>query len=324
MQRKYTLYLLAVVALLASLLPLSVAAQDAFPTSYQIEEFAAPDNKALDGSAAAGSAPFYAPAGMALFSETEPNDTAATANALAGSQAVVLGTVSPANDVDYFSFTANQGDRVYAAMQTQWSNASGDSRLQIIASDGTTVLEFDDDDGAFSALASSIAGTVIPATGTYYVRAYGYSATTVITPYHLHVRVQSGTPTPEVEPNNGTATANPLPANGWVSGNISATTDPDVFSFSLNAGDSVYLALDQDPGRATGNSAWDARLGLGLFGDAGNMILVANGAGTTKPNSEAFFMTVQQAGTYYAYIDSTSATGLGPNALYNLSVSIYP
>ncbi|QLQ04596.1 MAG: hypothetical protein HZY76_08775 [Anaerolineae bacterium] len=41
------------------------------------------------------------------------------------------------------------------------------------------------------------------------------------------------------------------------------------------------------------------------------MILVANGAGTTKPNSEAFFMTVQQAGTYYAYIDSTSATGLG-------------
>ena len=35
-------------------------------------------------------------------------------------------------------------------------------------------------------------------------------------------------------------------------------------------------------------------------------------------------MTVQQAGTYYAYIDSTSATGLGANARYNLSVSIYP
>ena len=324
MQRKRFIYLLAILALLASMLPLAAAAQEAPTASYQIEEFTAPENKDLEQPAAAGAALFYAPDGMNLFSETEPNDTAATANALAGSQAVVYGNVSPANDVDYFSFSATAGDRVYAAMQTQWSNVSGDSRLQIIASDGTTVLEFDDDDGAFSSLASSIAGTVIPATGTYYVRAYGYSATTVITPYHLHVRVQSGTPTAEVEPNNTTATANPLPANGWVSGNMAATTDPDVFSFSLNAGDSVYLALDQDPGRATSNSAWDARLGLGLFGDAANMILVASGSTTTKPNSEAFFMTVQQAGTYYAYIDSTSATGLGANALYNLSVSIYP
>ncbi|QLQ06129.1 MAG: PPC domain-containing protein [Anaerolineae bacterium] len=198
MQRKYTLYLLAVVALLASLLPLSAAAQDAFPTSYQIEEFAAPDNKALDGSAAAGSAPFYA-RGHGPLQRDWPNDTAATANALAGSQAVVLGNVSPANDVDYFSFSANAGDRVYAAMQTQWSNASGDSRLQIIASDGTTVLEFDDDDGAFSALASSIAGTVIPATGTYYVRLW-LQRHHRDHPYHLHVRVQSGAPTPEVGP----------------------------------------------------------------------------------------------------------------------------
>jgi subtilisin-like proprotein convertase family protein len=322
MQRKQILYLLAIVALLVSMLPLGAAAQEAPPAPFQIVEVAAPDNKAMNGSGAAGSSvPLFVPDGMAFFNETEPNDTAATANALPGSQAVVYGNI-PAGDYDYFSFTANAGDRVYAAVQTQWSNASGDSRLDVMASDGTTSLEFDDDNGSFSSLASAIGGTIIPAAGTYYVRVYGYSATTVITPYYLHVRVQSGTPAPEVEPNNDLITANPLPASGWVSGNIAATTDPDFFSFTLNAGDSVFLGLDMDPDRATSNTNWNGRLGLGIF--AGNQILVVNDGSTTKPHAEAFFMTVQQAGTYYAYVDSTSTTGLGANARYHLSVSIYP
>ena len=262
MQRKQILYLLAIVALLVSMLPISAAAQDMPPATWQIEEYTPTGNRALNGAGASGAAFPLAADGMSLFNETEPNDTVATANALPGNQAVVLGNISPANDVDYFSFTAQVGDRVYAAMQTQWSNASGDSRLQIIGSDGLTVLEFDDDDGVFSGFASSIAGTIIPAAGTYYVRAYGYSATTVITPYHLHVRVQSGTPTPEVEPNNDLATANPLAASGWISGNISAIADPDFFSFSLNAGDSVFLGLDMDPERAPANTNWNGRLGL--------------------------------------------------------------
>jgi hypothetical protein len=46
------------------------------------------------------------------------------------------------------------------------------------------------------------------------------------------VRVLSGTPTPEVEPNNDLATATPLAGSGWMSGTISATTDPDFFSIA--------------------------------------------------------------------------------------------
>ncbi len=331
MQRKRILYLLAVLALLASLLPIGAAAQDPTPPALNIEAYAPPDSKAPEGAAPSGKTPDVreveglpafplAPEGMNLLNETEPNDTAATANPLPGSQAVILGNIT-AGDYDYFSFAANEGDRVYAAPMTQFSNVSGDSRLDIIASDGVTSLEFDDDNGSFSSLSSAIGGTIIPAPGTYYVRVYGYSATTVITPYHLHVRVQSGTPTAEVEPNNDYATANPLPANGWVSGNISATTDPDLFSFSLNAGDSVYLGLDMDPDRLTTNTNWNGRVGLGLFD---NYLLVANDSSTTKPHAEALFMTVRQAGTYYAYVDSTSATGLGANARYHLSVSVYP
>ena len=162
---------------------------------------------------------------------------------------------------------------------------------------------------------------MIPAAGTYYVRVYGFSGTTVITPYHLHVKVASGSATPEVEPNNDPASATPLPASGWVSGTITAIADPDFFSFSLNAGDSVYLALDMDPDRAVANTNWNGRLGLGTFN---NFLLVANDGGTTKPHAEAFFFTVKDAGTYYAYVDSTSATGLGVNARYHLNVRVIP
>jgi hypothetical protein len=102
---------------------------------------------------------------------------------------------------------------------------------------------------------------------------------------------------------------------------MSATTDPDLFSFALNAGDSVYLALDMDPNRDPTNTNWNGRLGLGVFN---NFFLVANDSSTTKPHAEAFFFTVQDAGTYYAYVDSTSATGLGANARYHLSVRVIP
>jgi subtilisin-like proprotein convertase family protein len=267
----------------------------------------------------------YSVDGMALTSETEPNDTTATANALAGTEAVVLGTINPAADVDYFSFTANAGDHVSVATMTQWSNGgSTDTNVSIIASDGTTVLENDNDSGSFSSLASAISGTVIPAAGTYYVWVDGVSTTSTITPYHLHVRILSGSPTAEAEPNNDVANANPLPASGWVSGTITATTDPDLFSVALAAGDSVYITLDMDPDRAAANTNWNGRVGLGLFGDTGNQILVVNDGSTTKPHAEAFFFTVKNAGTYYPYVDSTSATGLGADARYHLSVRVIP
>jgi len=324
---------LAAVGLLALGAGVNVAAEGMPP--YQVievaddlgaEELAAAAGEKVDEGAKPQLPPAAPPApkGMDFFNEAESNDTTATANALPGSEAVVYGTI-PANDVDYFSFTANAGDYVSAATMTSFSDGgSTDTELSIIASDGVTVLQFDDDKGSFSSLSSVVSGVVIPAAGTYYVFVDGSSTTSAISPYHLHLRVLSGTPTAEVEPNNDTATANPLPASGWTSGNVSATTDPDFFSFDLNAGDSVFLALDMDPNRDPANTNWNGRLGIGLFGDADNMILVANDSSTVKPHAEAFFYTVKEAGTYYAYVDSTSATGLGDNARYHLSVRVIP
>jgi subtilisin-like proprotein convertase family protein len=263
--------------------------------------------------------------------EVEPNNTAATAQALGVTSARIRGNLFPNGDVDFYSFTAAAGNRVYAATMTSWSaGSSTDSQITLIGSDGTTVIEFDDDNGSFAGFSSSIAGAMIPSTGTYYLKVNDFTAgTTSERPYELWLQVQSGAPTPEVEGNDTPATANPLPASGWVSGtrNPAAATEQDWYSMTLAAGDTVYLGLDLDPERD--GVVWNGRLGIALFGDAGNQILVVDDSGASEtPNptipSEALFMTVKDAGTYYAFVDSASAAVGGPTATYNLNVTVLP
>jgi uncharacterized repeat protein (TIGR01451 family) len=275
--------------------------------------------------------------GQGYGGEVEPNGTVATASPIVGTNVVLRSNLWPVGDIDFYSFTANAGDKVYASTYTGISAGnSQDSQLSIFASDGTTRLEFDDDNGSIGAnFSSSIAGTTIPTTGTYFLRVNDFTAgTTSERPYELHFRLQDGTvpPTPEVEPNNTTATANPLPANGWVSGtrNPAGATEFDFFSLNLNAGDTVFLSLDLDPERDAVN--WNGRLGFASFGDTPlvNQILVVDDAGGSEGTgnpiipSEAMFLTVQTAGTYFVFVDSATAATGGPTLTYQLSVSVHP
>ena len=276
--------------------------------------------------------------------EAEPNGTPASATplTLSNGAAMVQANLFPNGDIDYFSFQGNAGDRVYAAVITNLSaGSSTDSQLTLLASDGTTVIEFDDDNGSLAALSSSIAGATLPANGTYYLKVNDFTAgTTSERFYRLYLQVRGGTPQAEVEPNDTAATANALSIlpsgatsgvrGGWVSGarNPAVATEQDWFSLQLNAGDTVFLSLDLDPERD--GVTWNGRLGLGLFGDASNQVLVIDDAGTgdvaPNPNrpSEAFVFTVKDAGTYYAFVDSASAAVGGPTATYHLNVTVLP
>ncbi|MBK7145270.1 MAG: DUF11 domain-containing protein [Xanthomonadales bacterium] len=266
----------------------------------------------------------YAVLGQGYAAEIEPNGTSGTATPITGANTVVHANVFPNADEDFYSFTAAAGDKRYAAVMTSANvSSSSDSQLYLYQSDGTTQIEFDDDDGSFSGLGSSIAGATLTAGGTYYLRVKHFSATNQLRPYELHFRLQSGAPATEVEANDSTATATPLPASGWTSGTRGTPTDVDFFSFTANAGDTVFLSLDLDPERD--NVQWNGRLGLALFGDAADQILVINDASTgsvANPLSEAMMMTVKDAGTYYAYVDSSGATGDATHT-YQLSASIH-
>lgn len=249
--------------------------------------------------------------------EIEGNGTAATATPIAGAAATREGNIFPAADIDFWSFSGQAGDRVYAAVMTSLSSSTSvDSVLDLIDSDGTTVIETDADDGVFGATSSSIAGRTLPATGTYYLRVRHASAATQMTPYRLFFQRRSGTPTPETEPNDVTAQA--LPAGGWVSGDTSSATDADFFTINLNAGDTVFLSLDLDPERDT--VEWNGQLGIAGFGTP-PLILPANDAGTATPDSEALFVTVKDTGAYTLRVNLGGGTAFGT---YHFNVSVFP
>jgi subtilisin-like proprotein convertase family protein len=258
--------------------------------------------------------------GQGPVPEIEPNATPAEATSLgSGPSLVALGNVFPNADVDFYSFTAGAGDRVYAAVMTSFSASattpSGtDSLVDVIDTDGATPLEEDDDDGVFGSLASSIAGVTIPSDGTYFVRVKHFSSSTTLRPYHLHLEVRDGTPETETEPND-TGPGQALPASSWVAGSTSSPADVDLYSVSLEAGDTVFLSLDLDPERD--GVEWDGEVGLGPFGGT---FLMANDPGGSAPDSEAFFMTVTEGGMYSVRV-SAAGTTFGS---YHLSVTVHP
>lgn len=119
------------------------------------------------------------PFGQGYGGEVEPNGTTATASPLGGSNLVVRAPLWPNGDIDFYSFTATAGDRVYVATMTSGAaGSSTDSQITLLASDGTTVIEFDDDNGSFAGLSSSIAGATIPTNGTYFLRINDFTAGT--------------------------------------------------------------------------------------------------------------------------------------------------
>ena len=166
--------------------------------------------------------------GTDLGVESEPNNTFATANFLGvNPEGKIKGynlsggpPPSAGTDDDWYSFTTTvPNSKIYAATMTSGSGGgNGDTVLEVIASDGSTVLELDDEDGTFGGSSSSIAGTLLATPGTYYLRVTNsFRPPLPIAPYDLYFAVRSGAPTAETEPNNN-GTPQVMPASQYVSG----------------------------------------------------------------------------------------------------------
>jgi hypothetical protein len=164
--------------------------------------------------------------------------------------------------MDAQSFTAGADYRKYAATMTAPGCASADTLRDVIASDGPRVLEADDDGRAIGS-PSNIAGTVLPTTGTSYVRFNTSSVPGTIRPYDFYLRVLSGSPMPEMEPNNGLLPQVPR-SNGGMSRVIGpATAKNDSFAITVNGEDTIGVIVAVDLER--GAPVWNVIAGTGVF-----------------------------------------------------------
>jgi hypothetical protein len=163
------------------------------------------------------------------------------------------------------SFTAGADYRIYAATTTGFSGGSADTLRDVITSDRTAWLDADDNGGTIGS-PSNIAGTVLPKTGTYYVRVPRFNTTSLpgaIPPYDFYLRVLSGSPIPEREPNNSGAPQAPR-SNGWGSRVIGpATAKNNSFAITVNGSDTIGVIVSVDLER--GAPVWNLIAGTGVF-----------------------------------------------------------
>lgn len=163
------------------------------------------------------------------------------------------------------SFTAGADYRLYAGTMTRFSGGSTDTLIDVIASNGTTALETSDDDGA-TGTASNIAGPLVATAGTSYVRARQFDAASrpgASRPHDFFLRVDLGSPIPEMEPPDEGAPR--VPRSNGSGGRVirAATAKNDLFAITVNAGDTIGVIVRVDLER--GAPAWNAMAGIGAF-----------------------------------------------------------
>jgi hypothetical protein len=172
--------------------------------------------------------------------ESEANDTAATAQAVAFGEFVDAMT-SSANS-DFFSFAGTAGDliRVQVFDPTLWDTATtgGTAAIAILDTDGVTPLDY-----GFGSQFQSY-NFFLPATGTYYVRA---DASLADVPYGF-VAERFLSSAFESEANDSIATADSLDNSGRASGVIGTAGDHDFFAFSASGGRRVTVRVHADEG----------------------------------------------------------------------------
>ena len=174
--------------------------------------------------------------------ESLSNDTAATADSLAYGE-VIRGVYE--GDPDLFAFEGSAGDMVRAWFYNSENHFLFDAPLTLtwLDVDGVTPLPFAPADAGEGGL--NVARALLPADGTYYL-AVDAPLGTATSVYGVRLEAVRDAAAVEIEPNDLTAEATPIPASGRVFGSIDATLDEDTYSFTAVAGEPVRIAVFAD------------------------------------------------------------------------------
>jgi hypothetical protein len=252
--------------------------------------------------------------------ETEPNNAPATANDLgAVSFCTVVGTL-PLGDADYYRFTAPTNAQAWITVDTggmqSTSATTRDSVVTLLASDGTTVLETDNNDGTGngsdntleSDLASAIAGCTLPG-GQVYIRVHGTNG--ALAPYRLFLTITT-TLAAESEPNDTAPSATPIvrpAAPTGVRSGFLGMKDMDYYAVTVSGRSLLHISADADPERDGSNPNLIVDL---ITRDGSTVLFSADSSLASQPDApaEGFGFVVASNGTYYVRVwEATGQTG---------------
>ena len=278
---------------------------------------------ALPGHAKTGARPIRTAALTAtvtqtIITETEPNNTAQTADSVAlGDQAT--GVVNPAGDRDTWFVDLIAGQFLSVDVDAEAIGSPLDAVLVLFAPDGSTVLASNDDfDGPDSRISY-----LVPTSGRYYVTivAFGGMAGGPELTYALNfgkvVCTVTGT---EQEPNDAPGTATRITLGDSGTGEICATDanpagDADYWVFTAEAGTTLELDVDA--------------VSLGFLVDPALALYASDGVTrlASRDNGEgadpSLRYPIPTTGIYYATVAAGPGAGANPFP-YALHVRVLP
>jgi hypothetical protein len=252
------------------------------------------------------SAPSVAASPSTTIDEHEPNNTVATADSASlGDRA--SGVVDPPGDVDVWFLDLTAGQFLSVDVDASVAGSPLDPEISLIASDGRTVLAFNDDfDGFDSRISYRIATS-----GRYYVAITGFGNEG--SPQARYA-INFGTVTcaavgTEREPNDGPATATPIAIGDTRSGEICARDDNpagdvDYWAFTAQAGTTIELDVDAEA--------------LGVFSDPFLAAYASDGITQLAFNDDEdgsdsrLQFSITTTGPYYAAVSTIADPGGNP------------
>lgn len=252
------------------------------------------------GSSTATAAQFTTTAASTCASAFEPNETQATAAAIA-SGVTNSAAISSSTDVDYYMITTTGTNSIVYNLV----GPSGvDFDLYIYNSAGTQIGS-----GAGSTATETVS-LANQAAGTYFIKVIGYNGANSTTCYTIKATATAVTGCQSSLDNstNGTTSgAAVIPFNTNVTGLISPSADVDNYKFTITTGGTITVTLTTLP----------ADYDLKLLNSAGTQVGISQKAGTT---SESISYTAA-AGTYYAQVYGYNGAN-NATSCYTLKVAL--
>jgi len=220
------------------------------------------------------------------------NNTPAKAYALSGSAQVLSTGRTCQNDPDFFRFEAKAGDVVELATDTYQTAVHLDSVMELLYSDGQSVLAYNDDNPNTGRVDSWIRAT-LPKDGTYYVRVHTYNYPNVFwtSPadngesrvYDLHFGLDSGglQVTSFSPAYNIRYPRNPFQLSAQVTASSSGLAKVEFFWHNSNWASTSWTSLGQG---TLDNGIYTLTVDPAVIGDQANMaffVRATSNAGST-------------------------------------------